>query len=240
MKPLFFSFVSFVLACVGISEEPSSLQSEIDTIREKNRAKASPEKLKAYAEGIEAVTRAGIVEKALAENDEAPDFTLLSAISEKVTLSEELTKGPVVLTWYRGGWCPYCNIQLAAYQRILPQIEELGGQLIALSPELPDKSLTTTEKNGLRFKVLSDVNLTVAREYGLVFELTSDVAELYDDFFSMEEYNGKEANRRELPLAATYVIGQDGTIAYAFSEADYTKRAEPTEILAALDELRGE
>lgn len=239
MKALPF-FAAALFATLPAAAETESLQAEIDATKEKNRAKASPEKLKAYAEGIDAVAEAGIVEKALSEQGKAPDFTLLSATGEEVTLSEELEKGPVVLTWYRGGWCPYCNIQLAAYQKVLPQIEELGGQLIAVSPELPDKSLSTAEKNGLRFKVLSDVNLDVARKYGLVFELTPEVAELYQGFFSMEEYNGEEANARELPLAATYVIGQDGTVAYAFAEADYTKRAEPAEILAALDELHGE
>lgn len=240
MKFLFSCCLILLFPSFGFSEEPPSLQAEIEATKAKNRTKASPEKLKAYAEGIDAVAEAGIVGKALTEEGKAPDFTLVSSSGEKITLSEELEKGPVVLTWYRGGWCPYCNIQLAAYQRILPQIGELGAQLIAVSPELPDKSLSTTEKNGLRFEVLSDVNLDVAREYGLVFELTPEVAELYSGFFSMEEYNGKEANARELPLAATYVIGQDGTVAYAFAKADYTKRAEPSEILAALDGLRGE
>lgn len=240
MKTLLAIFLFLAAFSLGFSKELPLLQREIDATKSKNRANASPEKLKAYAEGIDAVAEAGIVEKALTSGDKAPDFTLSSAMDEKVTLSEELKKGPVVLTWYRGGWCPYCNIQLAAYQRILPQIEELGGQLIAVSPELPDKSLSTTEKNGLRFKVLSDVNLDVAREYGLVFELTPEVAELYSGFFSMEEYNGTEANSRELPLAATYVIGEDGKVAYAFAEADYTLRAEPSEILDALDGLRGE
>src|SRR6056297_3372392 len=210
MKFRFFCCLILLFPSFGFSEEPPSLQAEIEATKAKNRAKASPEKLEAYAEGIDSVAESDILEKILTKQGEAHDFTLSSATGEKVTLSEELEKGPVVLTWYRGGWCPYCNIQLAAYQRILPQIEELGAQLIAVSPELPDKSLSTAEKNGLRFKVLSDVNLEVARDYGLVFELTPDVVELYSGFFSMEEYNGEEANARELPLAATYVIGQNG------------------------------
>lgn len=240
MKLILAGCLSLSLLSSAFSEDIPSLQAEIDATKAKNRVNAAPEKLKIYADGIDAVAESGIVKTALTKEGKAPDFTLLDAKGEEVTLSKELEKGPVVLTWYRGGWCPYCNIQLAAYQRILPQIEKRGGQLIAVSPELPDKSLSTAEKNGLKFKVLSDVNLEVARDYGLVFELTPEVAEVYNGFFSMADYNGAEAKDTELPLAATFVIGQDGIVTYAFAEADYSLRAEPGEILAALDELRGE
>ena len=167
----------------------------------------------------------------------APDFALPDASGAEVRLSEILAEGPVVLTWYRGGWCPYCNIQLAAYQKILPQIEELGAKLVAVSPELPDKSLSTAEKGGLRFSVLSDVNLVVARDYGLVFELTPEVEALYGEILDIKEFHGAEAATNELPLAATYGIAKDGTVAWAFLDADYTKRAEPRDIIDALDGL---
>ncbi|MEM1443862.1 MAG: peroxiredoxin-like family protein, partial [Verrucomicrobiota bacterium] len=143
-------FTAFLFAAVSVSGEESDLQSTIEARKAEFRAKAPPEKIAAYADGIEAVVQAKTVEGAIQVGDKAPDFVLPNAQGEKVTLSEQLTNGPVVLTWYRGGWCPYCNIQLAAYQKILPQIEELGGQLIAVSPELPDKSLSTSEKGNLR------------------------------------------------------------------------------------------
>lgn len=227
---------SLALTTITQAEEPT-LQSTIEAKKAANRANADPEKLKAYADGIQSVADSGIVEKAKNIGDTAPDFTLTNATGQSVTLSEELKKGPVVLTWYRGGWCPYCNLQLAAYQKILPQIEELGGQLIALTPEIPDKSLNTSEKLHLKFQVLTDLNLQVARDYGLVFELTDEVAGYYSQFFSMKEYNGETASAKELPLAATYVIGKDGKIAWAFLDADYTKRAEPKDIVDALDGL---
>ncbi|MDF1853247.1 MAG: peroxiredoxin-like family protein [Verrucomicrobiales bacterium] len=217
--------------------EDKTLESVIKARKAEFRAKASPEKLAAYGEGIEAVRKARIVETALSKGAKAPDFTLPSATGAKVTLAEELDKGPVVLTWYRGGWCPYCNIQLAAYQEILPQIEELGAQLIAISPEVPDQSLTTREKNELRFTVLSDQNLKVSGQYGLVFELPPEVEKLYAEFFDIKEYNGEDAASNQLPLAATYVIDAKGKIAWSFLDADYTKRAEPRDIIEALDEL---
>lgn len=230
-------FTAFLFAAVSVSGEESDLRSTIEARKAEFRAKAPPEKIAAYADGIEAVVQAKTVEGAIQVGDTAPDFVLPNAQGEKVTLSEQLKNGPVVLTWYRGGWCPYCNIQLAAYQKVLPQIEELGAQLIAVSPELPDKSLTTAEKSGLRFSVLSDVNSLVAKDYGLVFQLTPEVEKLYGEFFDITEYNGEEAATNELPLAATYVIAEDGKVAWAFLEADYTKRAEPRDIIAALDGL---
>lgn len=230
----FFAFLAFATA-LHAQSDPPSLQGEIDALKSANQSKATPEKLSAYGDGIKAVVTAKVVESAKKVGDVAPDFTLQDAKGNEVTLSEELKKGPVVLTWYRGGWCPYCNVQLAAYQQILPQIEELGARLIAVSPELPDKAQATTEKGQLKFTVVSDLNLKVAAAYGLVFELTPEVTELYAAFFSMKEFNGAEASSNELPLAATYVIAPDGKIVYSFLHADYTKRAEPREILAALD-----
>ena len=233
----FISFLIILAFSTSLQAEESSLQETIDARKAENRANADPEKLQAYVEGIRSVAESGIVEQAKSVGDTAPDFALNNATGQTVILSEELKKGPVVLTWYRGGWCPYCNIQLAAYQQILPQIEELGAQLIALSPELPDKSLSTSEKNGLRFQVLTDLNHEIARDYGLVFELTDEVATYYSDFFSMRDFNGEDANAKELPLAATYVIDQNGTIQWSFLDADYTKRAEPRDIIDALDGL---
>lgn len=224
MKRISFFYSLVLLASWIAHSSDDSLESVIEARKAEFRAKASPEKLAAYGEGIEAVRKARIVETALSKGAEAPDFTLPSATGGKVTLSKELEKGPVVLTWYRGGWCPYCNIQLAAYRKILPQIEELGAQLIAVSPEVPDQSLTTREKNELRFTVLSDQNLKVSSQYGLVFELTPEVEKLYSEFFDIKEYNGEEAASNELPLAATYVIDAKGKIAWSFLDADYTMR----------------
>lgn len=188
-----------------------------------------------FAKGIDAVAESGIVARAKQVGDKAPDFTLKNAVGEKVSLSKLLEEGPVVLTWYRGGWCPYCNIALAALQEELPAIKDAGATLVALSPELPDKTLDTKQKNELGFEVLSDLNHEVAKDYGIVFKLTPKVRELYKGFFDLTEYNGKEAGDDSLPLAATYIIGTDGTIDWAFLDADYRKRAEPADIVAFLE-----
>ena len=239
-----FQIATVALALVALSivaQEKAgrtSLQKTIDDKSAEFAKKADPEKMKAYADGITAVENSGVVEKAIQKGEKAPDFTLPNAVGKEITLSEELKKGPVVLTWYRGGWCPYCNLQLAAYQAILPEIEALGATLIAVSPELPDKALTTQEKSDLKFQVLSDQNQKVADQYGLIFKLTPEVEGYYQAAFDLNSYNGEEAKSDELPLAATYVINTDGKITYAFLDANYKKRAEPESILEALAKLR--
>ncbi len=220
------------------SAKKQTLQEQIEARSSKSSTKADPAKKKAYADGIKAVIESGVVEKAKKKGDIAPEFTLKNATGKPITLSEALKEGPVVLTWYRGGWCPYCNLQLAAYQSILPEIEAAGATLIAVSPELPDRTLSTKEKNELEFEVVSDVNQKVANDYGLIFKLTPEVAGYYKEAFDLNAYNGKEAAADELPLAATYVITPDGKIVYSFLDGNYKKRAEPDAILEVLSGLK--
>ena len=136
----------------------------------------------------------------------------------------------------RGGWCPYCNITLQYLQERLPDFQKAGAELIALTPELPDQSITTAEKHKLKFMVLSDVGNKTGKEYGVVFQLTPEVAAIYQDVFNLHQYNGDDSN--ELPLAATYVIDQNGIIQYAFLDFDYRNRAEPNEIIKALTKIK--
>ncbi|MCB1207928.1 MAG: AhpC/TSA family protein [Verrucomicrobiales bacterium] len=214
-----------------------SLKQQLEARKAESAAKSPAEVKTAYAAGIQAVADSGVVDSAKQVGDRAPDFTLKNALGESVTLSQLLKQGPVVLTWYRGGWCPYCNLTLRALQQALPEIKAAGAQLVALTPELPDKTATTTEKNALEFQVLTDLNHRVAQAYGVVFKLTPEVRDLYQKHFDLLEFNGKEAGNDSLPLAATYIIAQDGTIQYAFLNADYRNRAEPAEVVAFLKTL---
>ncbi|MGJ8632562.1 MAG: peroxiredoxin-like family protein [Luteolibacter sp.] len=190
-----------------------------------------------FKEGIEAIKAANVVENALSVGDTAPDFTLKNALGQEISLAAELKKGPVILTWYRGNWCPYCNIALAAMEEELPEFQKQGAALIALTPELPDKTLTTKEKNSLTFEVLTDLNHQVADKYRLLFKLTPEVEKRYEEFFDLADYNGEDAGTDTLPLAATYIIGKDGKIAWAFLHHDYHKRAEPKDITAFLKKM---
>jgi peroxiredoxin len=123
---------------------------------------------------------------------------------------------------------------LQAYQSILPDIQALGATLVAVSPQLPDNSLSAAEKNGLQFEVLSDERNAVARQYGIVWRFPEELRTMYLSVFGivLPEYNGDDS--WELPIPATFVIGQDSFILHAFVDPDYTRRAEPADILDAL------
>lgn len=218
-----------------IQEEQPLLNSILTEKKQRFLEKADSAKISDYDAGLQAVEETGILNTALNVGDTAVDFALTDQEGTEQTLDQLLKNGPVVLTWYRGGWCPYCNITLAFLQEKLPEFKVAGGQLVAISPELPDSSLSTIEKNKLDFTVLSDVGNGVAREYGVVFKLTDAVAERYQNGFNLHAYNGDESY--ELPLAATYVIGQNRVIKYAFLDVDYRNRAEPDDILDVLEQL---
>lgn len=169
--------------------------------------------------------------------DAAPLFSLPNATGKTIALADALKAGPVVLTFYRGVWCPYCNLALRLYQAILPEMKALGAQLFALSPQTPDNSLSTTEKNGLAFEVLSDSYNNVAKQYVHVFinsdASTAEALKLGVDFSAFND-----GDIVELPVPAVYIIGQDGKVAFAATEgADYRHRVEPQAILDALQAL---
>lgn len=213
----------------------ASYQEEATAMKQGFAKKIDPAKADAYQRGIDTLAESGILEDAVQKGDKAPDFTLMDVTGEKFTLSELLTKGPVVLVWYRGGWCPYCNVHLRTLQKSLDAFAETGAQLVAISPEQPNKTLTTAQKNALSFPVLSDPGNRVAAEYGIVFTLPDYVAERYSEFFDIEEYNGDKS--QTLPLSASYVIDKDGTVTYAFLDADYKNRAEPAVLLQEAGKL---
>lgn len=166
----------------------------------------------------------------------APDFTLVDSTGQKITLSEELLKGPVVLIFYRGTWCPFCNLELKAYQRMNDDIKAIGGQLIAVSPQTPNYSAFVQEKNELNFHVLSDLHNKTAEKYNLKFKLPEYVYPIYRSLdISLETFNGDHS--WELPVPATYVIDKAGIIRFASAEADYKKRMEPSEVMHILQSL---
>lgn len=214
-----------------------SLARQLDELREQF-SRTAPEGRVALYEGKIAAMRASFpLEQVRRTGDKAPDFSLPDAKGRQRSLSSLLGQGPVVLTFYRGGWCPYCNLQLRAYHEALADIQGLGAQLVAVSPQSPDASLSTAEKNALAFDVLSDTGNHVARGFGLSYTLPEELqAVLTANAKALPDFNGDDS--WELPLTATYVIAKDGTIAFDFLDVDYRKRLGTEEILAALRGLR--
>lgn len=214
------------------------LQEQIDTYKSTRVQKVAADIRQTMQADTEALVASGIAAQALQIGQVAPDFTLPDATGKTVTLSQLVTQQPVVLTFYRGGWCPYCNLQLRAYQQVLPQIEALGGTLVAVSPQKPDQSLTTAEKNDLAFIVLSDVGNQIAREYGLVFALSEQLRPIYSSRgLDIPAYNGDDT--WELPMPGLFIIDQQQIVRFASVDADYTNRVEPAEVLRQLEAVVG-
>lgn len=178
----------------------------------------------------------GIADQSLKVGAKIPAIILPNATGQIVNVNELLETGAIVISFYRGGWCPYCNLELKALQAKLPEIKALNATLIAISPQTPDNSLSTVEKNALDFQVLSDEGNKVAQAFGLVFTLSEFLRPIYAQFgIDLPAYNGNDTF--ELPIPATYVVNSDGIIALAFVDPDYTKRLEPMEIITALEKL---
>ncbi|MEM6718859.1 MAG: peroxiredoxin-like family protein [Bacteroidota bacterium] len=208
------------------------------TIELQKYANASAQKIPQEAQAtmrqaIDDLVASDMLSKAFKTGDKLPEIRLSNAIGNIVNVHDILKQNKVIIAFYRGNWCPYCNIQLRALQQAIPEFEAKEAKLVVIGPEAPDNSLTTKEKHELTFEVLSDIDNKVARSLNLVYQLPEDLQKLYKQFgIDLDTNQGNE--NQELPIAATYVVAQDGTISYHFLEEDYKLRADPQEILAAL------
>lgn len=199
-------------------------------------ARVDPARVAMMEAATDKLRASGIERSALQVGDKAPDLTLPDANGKPVRLQNLWSKGPLVVIFYRGAWCPYCNLELRAWQHHLTALKERGGSLVAISPQTPDNSLSTIEKNELAFPVLSDSSLIVSSAFGVAFELPPELIDLYGKVGNdLPSLNGN--GRWVLPVPATYVIDQNGQIAWSHIDSDYRTRAEPIEVLHALDHI---
>jgi len=173
----------------------------------------------------------------LAPGEKAPGFSLPDAMQRSVSLRDRVSTGPVVLVFYRGEWCPYCNAYLRALQAALPEITARGASLLAVSPQSPDHSLSITEKAQLAFDVLSDVDQAVIQAYKVQFTAPPDLQDLHVNAFDVNLPDHTANHSWQLPVPATFVIDRAGVVRAAHVAADYRTRMEPADIIAALDDL---
>jgi peroxiredoxin len=169
--------------------------------------------------------------KGLQVGESAPVFDLPNAVGRLISLSQTLIKGPVILKFYRGEWCPICNLDLRKLQSFLPEFESRNASLLAIGPQNPNEALTMKQKNALGYEVLSDANQEVIKRYKLQF----DPGEDYHKRRDLTLLNGDGS--KTLPIPATFIVATDGKIVGAHVEANYTERMEPGDILAVLDKL---
>lgn len=214
----------------------NSLNSDLEKMEQQLKTTILP--VEAFAilqQSIEEHRRTGEA-RGLTIGDLAPEFALKDAFGREVRLHQQLAKGPVVLTFYRGGWCPFCNRQLQAYQEIVPRMTELGAQLIAVSPQSPDNTLSQTEKEQLTFHVVSDTDGRVAALYRVLYEVSDALKSLYTSMGrNLGEYNGTD--RWILPITATFVIDCNARVRFAHTDPNFMRRLEPQVIVRALMDI---
>lgn len=218
------------------------LQEQLDDFRTKFESGQLPFKpTQAQLDTIKRATNelvaSGQADRALKAGDVAPEFELEDADGNTVRSRDLLADGPLVVSFYRGVWCPYCNIELKALEATRSEFEARGAQLVAISPQTAPNSRKSQRDNGLGFPILSDQDSKVAAAFGIRFSLPDDLIELYKGFGNDLPAINNDSSW-VLPMPARYVIGTDGVIAYTEVNPDYTRRPDPSELLPVLDRLK--
>jgi peroxiredoxin len=215
-----------------------SLQDKLDAFKADFEGKKAPPEVVAVMHKATAdLIASGQAERTLKVGAQAPTFALPNAHGEIVRSADLLARGPLVLTFYRGIWCPYCNMDLQAIEAAAAEIRALGGSLVAISPQTAPNRRRSERENALSFPILSDHGNSVANEFGLRFRLPDDLIAVYKGFGNdLTVGNGEDS--WTLPMPARYVIATDGVIAYAEVNSDYTRRPDPSELLPVLRRLR--
>lgn len=212
----------------------SRLIDEIKNYQEAFKKKAPLEIQEIMLKATKKLADESISKNALKVGDIAPDIKLPNAVGKEVSLYDTLEENDfAVVSFYRGVWCSYCNLELKALQEKNDELNSLGAKLIAVSPQSPDASLTTKEKNELAFEVLSDNENVIAKEYGLVFSLAEELRPIYLSF-NIDIPANNDEDSYELPMPATYVINKNKEIIFSFVNEDYTKRCEPQDVVDAI------
>jgi peroxiredoxin len=234
--------ISQIAGVTAEMENVMSLQNRLDAFKAdfehgKLPFKPTVQQLDGMRRATAELIASGQAGRALKAGDKAPDFVLNDPDGKPVSSRDLLATGPLVVSFYRGVWCPYCNLELQALQAALPAIEERGASVIAISPQTPPNSRRSQSENKLGFPILSDVKAEVANAFGIRFALPDYLVEVYKGFKTDLPLINDDPSW-VLPMPARYVIGSDGVIAYAEVNPDYTQRPDPSELLPVLDRMR--
>ena len=214
-----------------------TLQDKLDALKTKFETEMAPPEVVAVLHRItDELIASGQAGRSLHAGDRAPAFTLPDPDGKLVSSQDLLAKGPLVLTFYRGVWCPYCNLDLQALEEARPEIEARGGFLVAVSQQTAANSRKAQRTNKLGFPIVSDKDGELAEKFGIRWHLPEDVQAVHKQLGAdLVAFNGEDS--WTLPMPARYVIGPDGVIAYAEINPDYTRRPEPSDVFAVLDHL---
>lgn len=210
-----------------------TLKTQIENFNIELAKQLPAEIFEAFGKSIEDLKTKNIEEKSIKVGDAFPSFSLPNANNQIINSNELLKSGKMIVAFYRGSWCPYCNLELAALQKALPKIKNKNATLVAISPQSPDYSLTTVEKHNLEFEVLTDDKNVLASKIGISFKLQNFIVPVYESIgIDVPKHNGN--NENTLPVPAVYVVNKNGIVEYKFVDTNYVNRVDIDKLLNEL------
>ncbi|WP_262269444.1 peroxiredoxin-like family protein [Microvirga yunnanensis] len=212
------------------------LQDKLDAVKADCIANTSPKVTLVRQRAVEALVASGLGERATQAGEQAPAFRLCDGYGRAFSSREALRRGPIVVVFYRGIWCPYCNLDLRAIELVSRDIRNLGASLVAVSQQTPDNSLETQRRNELSFASLVDAGGKVAHAFGLRWKVSDELRAVEEDC-GMDLAAFTSDPSWTLTMPARYVVARDGMIEYADISVDYTRRGEPSELISVLAHL---
>jgi peroxiredoxin len=225
-----------------MSNRPQSLQSQLDNITTQTRALVQPERLALTDNSVQELLASGLESRILPLGATAPTFALPDAINGKLVRSSDLLAvGPLIITFFRGRWCPYCMTELEAWQSVFPMVRERGALLIAISPQLGRQNDFTVQQHHLTFPLLTDAGCRLATQFGIAYTVPERMQQHYRSILiNIPFINGTQVaadgadETWRLPLPATFVLSQDNTVLFGEAHADHRVRPDPADVLAIL------
>jgi len=212
------------------------LQKRLDTLKQEFTENVPDDALEIMNQETEKLLASDIIAKAIKVGEELPNGTLVTMSGGTVKIDSLINDKPLVISFYRGGWCPYCNLELKALENVSKEIRALGANIIAMTPESIEHIRETKNNNGVSFEVYTDEGSHFAKALGLVFTLPKSLQDIYLTFdIDVEKHNGE--SKFELPIPTTLIVKPNREIVYIFADGDYTKRSEPTKLLEILRNL---
>jgi peroxiredoxin len=223
----------------------TSLQDQLDRITQNTRALVQPERLAISERATEDLFNTGIEDRILKPGEQAPAFTLEDARTGKPVHSADLLAlGPLVVSFFRGRWDPYCITELEAWRDLHTQVRERGALFVAISPQTTRQNRNTIEQHALSYPLLSDPGATIAEKFGIAYTIPPEHRRYFQSILinipfnnaGLSYHNATEASWR-LPLPAVFIIDRNNTIVFAEAHADFRVRPEPADVFAALNQL---
>lgn len=211
----------------------NTLAKQIEHLNQELSSQLPQEILDAFGKSIEDLKGRRMNDNGIQIGDQMPAFSLPNALGKRINSDEVLKNGKMVLAFYRGSWCPYCNLELKFLQDNLSRIKDKGTTLIAISPQIPDHSLSMAEKNNLEFEVLTDADNNFAKKLGIAFQLQDFILPYYKELgINLSDFN--KNNDNTLPIPAVFVMNENGVVTYKFLDVNYMNRMNVEELLQAL------